>query len=94
MFTVTKEWLNNNKTKAGGYKRIQAEALGLDWPLPKGWKSQIIGEKIDLTAKRTVEKHSEHGGYPLHMRVMGMIKKLSRQDKATVYEFLRKELSK
>ena len=93
LFEITDEWLDKNKTKQGGYKKKQVELLGIDWPLTKGWKKSIVGCWITTEAKRAFESHSATGGIPLHMRVIGVCKKLSRKDKKVVYEFLRKELT-
>ena len=54
-FIITKEWIDINKTVNGGYTRLQAQALGLTWPLTKGWKRNIVGATITLEQKVTVE---------------------------------------
>ena len=59
MITITKEWLESNKTKLGGYNRIQIESLGLDWPPPKGWKKLVIGSRIDSAARRAFESKTK-----------------------------------
>jgi hypothetical protein len=48
MFTVTREWIESNKTKRGGYLAAQVHALGYPWPPPRGWLKQIIGKQITL----------------------------------------------
>ena len=93
-FKITKEWLNENKTKNGGYCRTQVEALFLDWPLKKGWKKKVLGMEIDSAQKRTFEKHGHTNGYSLLQRVIAMCRKLSRDDQKVVYEVLRKSLTK
>jgi 5-methylcytosine-specific restriction endonuclease McrA len=48
MFTVTREWIEKNTTKRGGYLAAQVHALGYPWPPPKGWLKRIIGKQITL----------------------------------------------
>lgn len=50
-FKITKEWIDNNKTVNGGYTSRQAESLGLNWPLVKGWKRSLVGANISLEKK-------------------------------------------
>ena len=50
-FKITKEWIDNNKTVNGGYTSRQAKALGLNWPLVKGWKKSLVGANITLIQK-------------------------------------------
>ena len=46
MFTVTYAWITQFSTERGGYNRKQIDAIGVDWPLKKGWKLQVEGKKI------------------------------------------------
>lgn len=43
---ITSELLKAGVSIKGGLSKLQAELLGLPWPLPKGWKRTIIGEEI------------------------------------------------
>lgn len=48
-FTITREFIEQGRTGAGGWKRAQAALLGLAWPLPKGWQNDVIGSVIPET---------------------------------------------
>lgn len=43
---VTCILLERIKTPGGGYTKNQAIALGVEWPLKKGWKQVIIGKHV------------------------------------------------
>jgi 5-methylcytosine-specific restriction endonuclease McrA len=43
---VTKEYVNNNKTKNGAWSRKQLVAIGVGWPPYKGWKQRVVGSVI------------------------------------------------
>lgn len=55
MFTVTAEWLENHKTKNGGYFAAHAYALGISYPFVKGWKKRLIGKEISDAQKAAFE---------------------------------------
>lgn len=46
MFKVTLEWLREYQTGNGGYKKSQTDALGVSWPLTKGWLRESVGKTI------------------------------------------------
>jgi len=46
--TLTENRINKLKTLKGGYNKKTLNALGIDWPLKKGWKKNIIGKSITL----------------------------------------------
>ncbi len=61
---VTREYLHKNKTKNGGWTRKQMTAIGVSWPLTKGWKRCVIGnvitdEKAAIFEGRKKEKGKE-----------------------------------
>jgi len=58
-FTITKKWLNDNKTENGGWTKLQVEMLNLDWPLKKNWQKEVIGQSMFLPAKQLFEKYKE-----------------------------------
>lgn len=58
-FEINIDWLNKYKTKLGGYTKLQIQALGLTWPLTKGWKALIAGNYITLVAKENFEYYAE-----------------------------------
>jgi predicted GIY-YIG superfamily endonuclease len=43
---ITNELLQAGASERGGFRRVQTELLGLPWPLPKGWKSALLGTEI------------------------------------------------
>ncbi len=48
MIKVTKELLEQGKSKAGGWNAKQLGWLKLKWPPEKGWQEKIIGTEITL----------------------------------------------
>jgi hypothetical protein len=53
MVVVTSEFLERGRSKAGGWSRDQLRCLGVAWPPPKGWQTQIAGQLItDRNARR------------------------------------------
>lgn len=59
-FTVTKEWLEDNKTCRGGYTTVQIKALGWEKGLKtKNWKRRSIGLVLTLEQKSLFESLSE-----------------------------------
>lgn len=40
----------------GAINRKQAEALGLKWPVQKGWMRQILGREISVAVYETVAR--------------------------------------
>jgi len=58
---VTRQWIHDHSTPAGGWNRKQIEALGLKWPAPKGWIKRLEGTEINGIAKAAFEIQSETG---------------------------------
>ena len=52
---ITFDWITDNCTKAGGYKRIQVEAIGISWPLSSGWKNRSVGQEISEAQQKIFE---------------------------------------
>lgn len=76
-FTVTKQWIEDNRTVAGAWNRKQTDCLGLEWPLRKGWKDRIAGTEITIEAKEMFEKLArEPEGFEVEGR---LIKKSQRE---------------
>lgn len=46
MKTVTREWLDENKTSRGGWTNAQLVQLGEPWPPRKGWMNRALGKEI------------------------------------------------
>lgn len=45
---ITLEWIESQKTAAGGWKRKTVERMGGTWPLVSGWKYRLIGKLIPI----------------------------------------------
>lgn len=56
MRKVTREWIDAFSTPKGGWTKEQALALGIEWPLVKGWKSRVEGKIISSEAAAEFEK--------------------------------------
>ena len=55
-FTITKAWIDDNKTKAGSWTARQLACLSVAWQPPKGWKKRVVGEKIMLAVKERFDE--------------------------------------
>lgn len=55
MFTITKDWINKNKTPAGAWNAKQLLVLNVKWPPRKGWQSRSAGKEITLLEKSNFE---------------------------------------
>lgn len=54
-FKITKEWIDRNKTTAGGWTAAQLSSLGVSWPPKKRWQKKLIGKSITLEQKNLFE---------------------------------------
>lgn len=58
---VTEEFLALGASERGGFSKRQTELLGLEWPLPRGWKRSVIGHIIsDEAAKEFIRIAGSH----------------------------------
>ena len=71
---ITFDWITENCTSAGGYKKIQIEAIGLSWPLSSGWKHRASGKEISEEKQKIFESFAKPIG---NNRVIGNNFKLS-----------------
>lgn len=46
MFTVTRDWIEGNKTPGGSWKAKQLRAIGVSWPPAGGWPERSEGKQI------------------------------------------------
>jgi len=74
---ITNDWIEKNKTPAGGYNKKQFEILGIQYPPKKGWKDEIIG--LDLSDKKIKEFEN--------------ISKGQIEGQKTIFQFLNKNIS-
>lgn len=62
---LSRKNIHAGQTGAGGFKRAQVEALGLQWPVRKGWLSQLIGTEIsDEAYERFIAARDRGTGEP------------------------------
>lgn len=93
MFTVTKQWLDDNKTTSGGYTQSQLAVFGIvSWPPPKGWMGMVVGSQISFPQKHSFEagakKDKEGGALKACLR---LIKKLNTGERAMLAEHLKQK---
>jgi len=43
---ITKAYLQKHSTKSGAWTKAQINALGLEWPVTKGWQKRLEGTEI------------------------------------------------
>lgn len=55
MFTVTRDWIDANKTPAGSWKAKQLRAIGVAWPPAAGWPERSEGKQITQAARQVFE---------------------------------------
>lgn len=51
---ITESWLEKS-IASGAITKLQAAALNLPWPPPKGWRRALLGESITQEQKAAVE---------------------------------------
>ena len=56
MFTVTRRWLDANRTKKGGWNMAQINILGTKWPPEEGWMKAVCGKEISIEDKLKFEE--------------------------------------
>ncbi len=57
LIAVTNKIIEQGKSDRGGWSREQVEALGVPWPLEKGWKRRVVGtmrESCDIVEFLTI----------------------------------------
>ena len=64
MHRISLEWIANNKTKNGGYKRVQLQAIGVSWPPKQGWPRRVAGKEISLEQKQFFESFKSTPSLP------------------------------
>jgi hypothetical protein len=46
---VTADLIQAGRSERGGWSKVQLAILGVSWPPPAGWKSEVIGRVIPRT---------------------------------------------
>lgn len=57
-FLVTSDWVQKNKTLAGGWKAKQLALIGVNWPPRHGWIGSLYGRQITFAAKAEFESYA------------------------------------
>ena len=78
-FTVTKQWIHDNKTTGGSWNAKQLKCLGISWPAPKGWINRITGTEIPIAAKDRFEHLAAYKAKGHIERLEARIAKLEQQ---------------
>jgi hypothetical protein len=65
MMIITNEFLDENKTPNGSWRKKQLELIGISWPPQKGWKKEVIGKEISdeeaiLFSKFKIKEKPKH----------------------------------
>lgn len=94
MFTITKDWLDSNKTKSRGYSRSQLSILGIEWPPQKNWRKNVIGMQITDLQKQTYESLSGDIIHSTIPQVKRVFKKLNASDQIDFAHWAMSESSK
>lgn len=94
MFTITKDWLDSNKTKSRGYSRSQLLILGIEWPPQKNWRKTVIGMQITDFQKKTYESLSDDIIFSTIPQVKRVFNKLNTSDKVDFSHWAMSESSK
>jgi hypothetical protein len=53
---TTEEYINKFRTRKRSFTKAQVLALGLEWPLKKGWKKAMVGLEITEEQQKIFEK--------------------------------------
>ncbi|MEO9871177.1 hypothetical protein [Ekhidna sp.] len=58
---VTKKFIEEGRSKNGGWSKKQLELLGISWPPEKGWQDRLNGKEIsDENAEQFIKEASKH----------------------------------
>ena len=88
MFTVTKDWLDSNKTKAGGYTKKQLEAISVGFPPAKGWKKIAIGLLITDEQKSAFELKQQKDSNKL-LNAKRVVFALNESDRLELVQYIK-----
>lgn len=82
MFTITKQWLEEHKTKRGGYTSAQLNVFGFRFPPPRGWQNALIGMGVSQDLKEEFESaKSKNIGIDNLRHAKNVINKLTDSDR-------------
>ncbi len=77
---INKAWLQSCKTNKGAWTKAQADILGLEFPLKKGWQQKIIGLEISDSDRQRFElaAQAKHGSLN---KITGMYNRLNESER-------------
>jgi len=56
---ITRDWIHAHRTAGGAWNRKQIEALGLKWPVSKGWIKGVVGTELALSYVLDFERYAK-----------------------------------
>ena len=86
---INKQWLLDNRTTKNAWTKKQADILGLNWPLQKGWMQLVINREISEQDKRRFELASQIKAKSPVEKLMNLYARLSKEEKEIFKEWLR-----
>lgn len=88
---ITKEYILNNRTKAGAWTKSQIIALGVNYPPSTGWIDRAVGTEISEENARLFEKkkYSKKSGAT---SIKKTISKLRREELLEIKQQIDKHL--
>jgi len=92
MFTITKRWLEDNKTKNGGYTKRQMDIIGFTHPPPKGWMKECCGQLIQNDDAFCFELAKDEAKRDRYILLLSKVKQLPYREKIAIYEYLLKTI--
>ena len=84
---VSKAWLQAHRTPKGAWTKAQADILGLDYPLRKGWQQRIINKEISNTDRMRFEL-AANTNYSALKKITAMYDRLNKAEKESFYLWL------
>jgi|ETNmetMinimDraft_26_1059896.scaffolds.fasta_scaffold71822_4 hypothetical protein len=85
---ITKSWLQANRTKRGGWTKAQADILGLEYPLTKGWMGRIINHELSEVDRLRFELAADTTALNKVSKAMNAISRLSSNEREIVKSWI------
>lgn len=85
---ISKQWLLDNRTCKNAWTKKQADILGLDFPLKKGWIQLVVNREITEKEKRRFELAKNIKAKSPIEKLMNLYSRLSREEKKQFKEWL------
>jgi len=74
---ITKQWIHDHKTPAGGWNRKQMTAIGVSWPQPRGWINDVVG--MDICTSSQLRFEFQSGSYKQKESLEDRIRELEKR---------------